>query len=270
VAHSQQRLAEHVETASTSLQTLDRTILSSRTQHSTEISTAFQSLSEQIASLSLVHTSDHEVSVEGDNLHSIVVPLQLMKSRLVPAVETLSAAGSMSVAISTVDWFLSEIEDLTKFAYRSAGSSYQNRRPKPYGSSYNLLRQMHTIPFIARGLSRSSSGFLVVDYAEGTDKENRKIQRFRFASFAVGIADLPPSGVAGLFTSYQDSPSGHSCRINRQIRVLNVVSSRSDAFRCARNNDVKGMMQLFSAGKASPFDFDENGRSLLTVCMFTS
>ncbi|KAK1760349.1 hypothetical protein QBC47DRAFT_366917 [Echria macrotheca] len=264
VGHSQQRLAEHVETTATSLQALDRTISSSRTQHSTEISTAFQSLSEQIASLSLVHTSDYDVSVEGDNLQSIIVPLRLMKSRLAGAVETLSVAGSMSVPVSNVDWFLSEIEDLTKFAYRSAGSPYRNRRPDAYGSSYSLLPQMHTIPFKARGVSRSPSGFLVVDYAEGTDKENRKIRRFRFACFAVGIADLPPSGVAGLFTSYQNSPPEYSCRINRQIRVLNVVSSRSDAFQCARRNDVEGMMQLFSAGKASPFDFDENGRSLFT------
>ncbi|KAK5656694.1 hypothetical protein OQA88_4240 [Cercophora sp. LCS_1] len=229
---------------------------------SAELTTALQSLSQQISTLSLTQTSAYDVSVEGDNLQSIIVPLQLMKSRLAKVLEIVDETQSLSVPTSKVDWFLSEMEDLTKYAYRSAASHQYSGIQKPGTLSFSLTHKISTVPVHNLGMIRSSSGFLVIEHVEGRDDNGSKIHRFRFACFATGIADLPPAGLAGLITSHDD---GARTRISRQIRVLNIVPARSEAFRCARENNVARIMELFATGQASPLDFDEQGRSLLGI-----
>ena len=50
-----------------------------------------------------------------------------------------------------------------------------------------------------------------------------------------------------------------------RIQVYNVVPSESPVFRMAGVGDVAGIRELFIAGKASPFDRDENGLTVLDV-----
>lgn len=52
-------------------------------------------------------------------------------------------------------------------------------------------------------------------------------------------------------------------RITRFVQALNIVPDSSDVFRYTRNNDVKALQKLFAEKKASPYDYNESGESLL-------
>ncbi|KAK7419180.1 hypothetical protein QQX98_003520 [Neonectria punicea] len=109
-----------------------------------------------------------------------------------------------------------------------------------------------------------SSGFLVVEYVQGINPTGRKIHRYRFACLATGIADLA-SGMAGVFTWAEDMSAQTRPHVSRQIRDLNIVPSSSETFLFVRENNVRGLRKLFSEGKASSFDYDQQGNSLLCV-----
>ena len=48
-------------------------------------------------------------------------------------------------------------------------------------------------------------------------------------------------------------------------RTYNIIGQRSAVFRCAQNNDVKGLQSLFGKREASPFDCDVYGYTPLSV-----
>jgi len=52
---------------------------------------------------------------------------------------------------------------------------------------------------------------------------------------------------------------------NINLRTYNIIPSGSLVFGLAREGDVRGLLDLFAGGQASPFDVDEIGRSLLSV-----
>jgi len=52
---------------------------------------------------------------------------------------------------------------------------------------------------------------------------------------------------------------------NINLRTYNIIPSGSLVFELAGEGDVKGLLDLFAGGQASPFDVDEYGCSLLTV-----
>jgi len=234
---------------------------------STHFVAALQTISDQVATLNFAQTSQYEVAVEGENFDQILLPLQLMKSRLGNILERVAGEGYMLAPESAIGWFQSELRDLTQYAYKSNASPARKLAVVADGQPemYDLGRQILTVPFYRSGFVRSPSGFLVVEQAEGYDDRNRKIQRFRFACFATQVSDLRPSGVAGLFTRYQPEADGQKSYIQRHIRVIDVLSSKSEAFCCARNNNVARMKHLFATGRASPLHYTERGSSLLAV-----
>jgi len=52
---------------------------------------------------------------------------------------------------------------------------------------------------------------------------------------------------------------------NNNLRTYNIIPSDSSVIKLAREGDVRGLLDLFAGGQASPFDVDEGGRSLLSV-----
>lgn len=52
---------------------------------------------------------------------------------------------------------------------------------------------------------------------------------------------------------------------NSNLRTYNIIPSGSLVFELAGTGDVRGLLDLFAKGQASPFDVDENGYSLLSV-----
>ncbi len=65
--------------------------------------------------------------------------------------------------------------------------------------------------------------------------------------------------------AWQIQASKAMCGWNFSLRTSNVIRRDSPVFDIARNGDIEDLKTLFSNGKASPFDCDENGWTILHV-----
>lgn len=70
------------------------------------------------------------------------------------------------------------------------------------------------------------------------------------------------AGIIGVFSN-QWVAGACQPKVTRFVRVVNVVTRDSEAFRCVRNNDVMTLRRLFMERSASPYDYSGSGRSLL-------
>jgi hypothetical protein len=227
--------------------------------------------SSMFSSISFTTTGSYDIQVEGHNIETIIQPLQVMSSRLASTLESVVGSSPMLVTQSNVDWFVSEVKSLLRYAYLSAAASSSSDNfsfQGPFGHVYSLGRKIRTIPIRSTAVSRDASGFMVIEYVEGTDDYGRDVREFRFASFSSDTLGYG-SAMTGLFTCTPRLLHEQRPHVARQLRVLRVIPSTSDAFRFARDNDVDKLKNLFKAGLASPFDYDQHGRSLLAVSKFT-
>ncbi|KAF5629270.1 hypothetical protein F52700_7588 [Fusarium sp. NRRL 52700] len=101
-------------------------------------------------------------------------------------------------------------------------------------------------------------------------KLNRKYAASRFGRFVMAYATTTgawqaylqlPSWLSSSVYELQSTPTGYSWTYN--YRVYNVVSSESKIIQKIREGDKDGILELFGTRKASPFDKDESGTSLL-------
>lgn len=65
--------------------------------------------------------------------------------------------------------------------------------------------------------------------------------------------------------AWQIQASKAMCGWNISLRTSNVIRRSSPVFDLASNGDIEGLQVLFSNGKASPFDCDETGWTILHV-----
>ncbi|EMT61481.1 hypothetical protein FOC4_g10014542 [Fusarium odoratissimum] len=101
-------------------------------------------------------------------------------------------------------------------------------------------------------------------------KLNKKYTASRFGRFVMAYATTTgawqaylqlPSWLSSSVYELQSTPTGYGWTYN--YRVYNLVSSKSDIIRKIKQGDRDGILELFGARKASPFDKDEYGQSLL-------
>ncbi|KAF4493213.1 hypothetical protein FAGAP_10663 [Fusarium agapanthi] len=106
-------------------------------------------------------------------------------------------------------------------------------------------------------------------------KDNAKLNKkkytaSRFGRFIMAYATTTgawqaylqlPSWLSSSVYELQSTPTGYGWTYN--YRVYNVVSSESDIIQRIEEGDRAGVLELFGARKASPFDKDESGHSLL-------
>jgi hypothetical protein len=103
-------------------------------------------------------------------------------------------------------------------------------------------------------------------------KLNKIYTPSKFGRFAMAYATTTgawqaylqlPSWLSSSVHELQSTPTG--CGWTYNYRVYNVVSSESDIIQRIREGDRAGVRELFGTRKASPFDKDEFGHSLLYV-----
>ncbi|KAI3587065.1 hypothetical protein IWW34DRAFT_720967 [Fusarium oxysporum f. sp. albedinis] len=101
-------------------------------------------------------------------------------------------------------------------------------------------------------------------------KLNKIYTPSKFGRFAMAYATTTgawqaylqlPSWLSSSVHELQSTPTG--CGWTYNYRVYNVVSSESDIIQRIREGDRAGVRELFGTRKASPFDKDEFGHSLL-------
>ncbi|KAH7225432.1 hypothetical protein BKA60DRAFT_447921 [Fusarium oxysporum] len=101
-------------------------------------------------------------------------------------------------------------------------------------------------------------------------KLNKKYTTSRFGRFVMAYATTTgawqaylqlPSWLSSSVYELQSTPTGYGWTYN--YRVYNLVSSKSDIIQKIKQGDRDGILELFATRKASPFDKDEYGQSLL-------
>ncbi|KAF5263086.1 hypothetical protein FOXYS1_6173 [Fusarium oxysporum] len=101
-------------------------------------------------------------------------------------------------------------------------------------------------------------------------KLNKKYTASRFGRFVMAYATTTgawqaylqlPSWLSSSVYELQSTPTGYGWTYN--YRVYNLVSSKSDIIQKIKQGDRDGILELFGTRKASPFDKDEYGQSLL-------
>ena len=232
-----------------------------------------RSIHESMASLVLRMDEKSEVFISGKDLENIVLPLMLLKPKLAAAVKTVSRDMSMFITKPDADWVLREIDALLADAH--AAAAYGKYRPRGAGRNHDgtggaddagsAPHGIVSAPFYHRTAVNVAQGLLLVEWSRQADGE-QSVHRFRFACFASSNLLEDPRGVVGTFESMTGS-SHAAPRVTRRVQAVSIVPKHSAAFQSIRRNDMQQLKDLFSAGRATPFDYHEGGQSLLSVCV---
>lgn len=258
-------------------------------------------LTQHVATISLRETVNNEIFFEGENLDKMILPLMLMQTDLAKAVRTLVTEGAIKISRSEARWIEKEFQNLLVHGHEAAALALRSRdfkictrRARQPGSvrttkaalsasfhaasstsnsrNQNLHRastsKLHSAPhFKRRDQFYTAAGILVLE--TGThDEEVHLADRSSSSSLAFRISFLPKLslstvGVTAAFSKQFGTGVEH--KITRLVKTYNVIPSGSKAIICASENDVVGLQKLFASGKASPYDCDEGGVSLLHV-----
>lgn len=259
------------------------------------------SLTQQIATLTLTETDFNEIIIEGKGLENVALPLMLIQSELVRAIGTLTRKGRMEISPSEASWIQEELENLLAHCHEHAARAARERkarhkflassheksvsaarrqkndinRPSKFSTlSKPATVQSHClssnltgrIPFYSTYKSRTAAGTLLVQTSvsyTGSDSTNRETK-----SLDICFSFMPRAGISttAIFSRLrQQREAASTPRITRFVQALNIVPNSSEVFRYTRNNDVKALQKLFAEKKASPYDYNESGESLLYV-----
>ena len=265
------------------------------------------SLAQQIATLTLTETDFNEIIMEGKGLENVALPLMLIRSELVRAIGTLTRKGRMKISPSEASWIQEELENLLAHCHEYAARAARERKARhrflagSHRKSVSIARrqtsdinrpwkfstlskpatvQSHClssnlaggIPFHSTYKSRTAAGILLVQISvsyAGSDSTNGESK-----SLDICFSFMPRVGISttAIFSRLRQQQEAASTtpRITRFVRALNIIPDSSEVFRYTRNNDVKALQKLFAEKKASPYDYNERGQSLLHVSMLRS
>lgn len=256
-------------------------------------------LTQQIATISLRETEKNEIFFEGGaNLGTIALPLMLMQTDLVKALRTLVTEGAIRISRSEARWIEEEFENLLVHGHEAAALDSRSRYSKARkshahhlgsalttrtacsktvslrGNSQNQnqhhisttkLQSTHRVQ--RRHQIYTAAGILVLE----TGAHGEEVHTFDRSSSSLltfRISFLPKLSLSSVsFTAAFSKVLGMDMeqKITRLIHTYNTIPYKSEAMICAEGNDVVGLQKLFAAGKASPYDCDESGDSLLDV-----
>ncbi|KAI1031377.1 hypothetical protein LB504_000519 [Fusarium proliferatum] len=186
--------------------------------------------------------------------------LDALTARLNESISLLSLAiqaWHMTITIMTPDLIATQ---LTKTLKDHCGSSKFEKSPQIEAQKQDESRcnvteidesQLSRIPKHGSKLNKiytpSKFGRLAMAYATTTGAWQAYLQL--------------PSWLSSSVHELQSTPTG--CGWTYNYRVYNVVSSKSEVIQRIEEGDRAGVLELFRNRKASPFDKDEMGQSLL-------
>jgi len=269
-----------------------QTINGLKSQFQAELETAFEN---HISSLSFADTGHRDMLFEGVDPQSVIIPLTSMKSSLSGLLKQLARDGESCISQSDIKWMWEEYRNLLVFAHEMAvlalreeeapcqrkdlrkpavrQSHHKTNRSSLSSDSLTLSeeRKILSSPRTASVRYKYSlnipGGLVVVECTVNylnidSNDNNDKFIEFRFAHLPSYASGIKLTGVFGLFS--RSSASAHSS-MGRFIQEVNIVPSNSAAFRAVECDDIVTLRGLLASKLASPFDYSENGRSLLCV-----
>jgi hypothetical protein len=250
-------------------------------------------LTSQFTNLGSLNAQREKIIFEGDNPGAITLPLELLRSHLANAIQTLVAGRVLTGSEAT--WLESEFEDILASGHEAAALAYRQKSGNRRKLSNNCHGLQNLVPVHA--FERASSQFAwQQSYSAVSALQQdfiRGVQHVREFETPIGrlLVDLsrtyPRSctqngpSFSSLEISFVPHPqlSPHVIttrlsrlslpslepRITRVIQMYNVIPPDSEVLRCIEGNDVQGLKSLFEAGQASVYDCGEGGPNLLMV-----
>ena len=250
-------------------------------------------LANHFSSLIFAHDNSRDVIFEGRDLHSILISLMYIKPDLPTILDQLAGDGKSYLTQSDVCWVDQEFRNLLLSAHEIAALELRTRRmsdshsvPESRSSSRyhvtnrndqsrttQVIMEQQVLLALPRSVVYTFShkyytevGTIMIqcsitNFQDTRREKQHKYIEFRFAHFATSWRSTRVSGVFGLFSRQSDT----TVPIGRYIQEINIVRSGSKVFAAVRNDDVAMLQDLLSNKHASPFDYDELGRSLLYV-----
>jgi len=173
-------------------------------------------------------------------------------------------AGSHEKPVSAARRQTNNINRPSKFSTLSKPATVQS-----HCLSSNLTGR---IPFRSTYESHTAAGTLLVQISVSYVGSNSTNGESKSLDICFSFTPRVEISTTAIFSRLRQQREAASTtpRITRFVQALNIVPNSSDVFRYTRNNDVKALQKLFAEKKASPYDFNESGKSLLYVSMLQS
>lgn len=217
--------------------------------------------------------SSHPNTIFGiQNPHQVLLSLLLIRPRLLSCIQQMALAGGMHLSQSEISWVQSEFELLQRSAaFLLANSTASEKDLQSWGSqTYRFQSRPKNIQFRHKFADRTAGGLLITDSSVAYDGPRESQQANRFHDYRLACithpADCKPSGLLATFRRMQDVMMTRSPQITRTLRELTIIPEDSPIYQYAVENDVEKMCEIFSKREASPFDYTQDGISLLAVC----
>ncbi|KAI8716810.1 hypothetical protein NCS52_00975400 [Fusarium sp. LHS14.1] len=203
--------------------------------------------------------------------HRVLLSLLLIRPRLLSCIQQMANAGGMHLSQSEVSWVESEIELLQRSAAFLLADPTASEKDlwSCKSQAYTFQPRSKDVQFRHKYADMTSGGLLITDSSVAYDgarqsQDATKFHGYRFACIT-NPPDCEPSGLLAAFHRKQDVLMTRSPQITRSLRELTIISQDSPIYQFVIENNVDKMCEIFSKRQASPFDYTQDGISLLAV-----
>ena len=238
---------------------------------------------------SATSTDDEEMEASSINLQALARPLCLVQDEFQRALDSCVKDGIMDVTIEESAWILTEYKKLLAASYTDAARSLNHpanlpcaRASKTFATSSKRVKrqipktptedttapasppptastQLMTLRHNHRTVFPTPIGTLVIlsDKLEGHSNSMSTSFRFVFSP----NPEISAVGLSAKLTRTWNALQGYT--IQQYIRPSHVMRHYDIINNLLVADDVAGVQALFSAGEATPFDYNEKGWSIL-------
>ncbi|UPK92094.1 hypothetical protein LCI18_003029 [Fusarium solani-melongenae] len=219
----------------------------------------------------LGHSSHPNTILGIQNPHQVLLSLLLIRPRLLSCIQRMASAGGMHLSQSEISWVQSEFELLQRSAAFLVANSTASEKDFHSGGpqTYRFQSRPKNIQFRHKFADRTAGGLLITDSSVAYDGPGESQQAIKFHDYLLACithpADCKPSGLLATFRRMQDVMMTRRPQITRTLRELTIIPEDSPIYQCTVENDVEKMCEIFSKREASPFDYTQDGISLLAV-----
>jgi hypothetical protein len=220
----------------------------------------------------LEHSSHPNTIFGTRNPHQVLLSLLLIRPRLLSCIQQMANAGGMHLSQSEISWLQSEFELLQRSAaFLLVNSIASEKDLQSCGpQTYSFQPRPKDIQFRHKFADRTAGGLLITDSSVAYDGPRESQQANKFHDYRLACithpADCRPSGLLATFRRMQVVMMTRSPQITRTLRELTIIPEDSPIYQYTVENDVEKMCEIFSKREASPFDYTQDGISLLAVC----
>ncbi|RSL55232.1 hypothetical protein CEP54_009465 [Fusarium duplospermum] len=205
------------------------------------------------------------------NPHQVLLSLLLIRPRPLPCIQMMAKEGGMHLSQHEVSWVQSEFELLQRSAAFLLADLTASEEDL-WSCEHKFQPRPRHVQFRHRYANRTAGGILITESSVAYDGARDSQETTKFHDYQLACISHPPdcepSGLLVAFHRTQDVMTTRRPQITRTLRELTIVPHDSPIWQYTAENNVEKMREIFSKREASPFDYTQDGASLLAVAAF--